>query len=614
MPNKLIDERSPYLLQHAHNPVQWYPWSEAAFNKAREENKPLFLSIGYATCHWCHVMEKESFEDAEAAAVLNDSFVCIKVDREERPDIDAVYMAACQMITGSGGWPLSIVMTPDKQPFFAATYLPKNNMLGRIGLVELCRRISRVWQNEPQRVLESAQAVTGHLSTFFEYESGNDPNRIMTVVQEAVNAVVQRYDADFGGFDTAPKFPMAHRIDFLLNAHQRTPDRQLPEQLVHTLTAMRYGGLWDHVGFGFHRYSTDRKWLLPHFEKMLYDQALLASAYLNVFKVSEIPLFAQTARDIFAYVLESMTDPAGAFYTAEDADSDGEEGKFYVWSYTEFEGLLDESQKDVPWSKIFNLNREGNFHDEATGRKTGANILHLSRSWRDWSDTLQISEQTLKDRWHALRCKLFEVRNKRIAPLKDDKILVDWNGMMIAALAEGAQTLSEKMYLTAAKKAAAFILEHMTTARGGLLHRHRQGQTAIAATANDYAYLIKGLMALYRADQNQHWLEQAARLQHAMQVGFWDSDKGGFFLTTAEHHDLPVRPKEIYDGATPSANAVALHNLIDLFQATGERVWHGQAWRLIQAFAGSVRRQPTAYVHMLDGWAKYSQIGMDSHV
>lgn len=608
MPNKLIDELSPYLLQHAHNPVQWYPWSEAAFNKARQENKPVFLSIGYATCHWCHVMERESFEDEAAAAVLNDSFVCIKVDREERPDIDAVYMAACQMITGSGGWPLSIVMTPDKLPFFAATYIPKDSRMGRPGLMELCRTISRVWRDEPQRVLESAQTVKGHLATYFDYDFGDGQQPQTAVAQAAVQSIVQRYDARFGGFDSAPKFPMAHRIDFLLNAHQRRPDSQLLEQINHTLTAMRQGGLWDHVGFGFHRYATDAQWLLPHFEKMLYDQALLASAYLNAFEVTGTPLFAQTARDIFAYVLEEMRDPSGGFYTAEDADSEGEEGKFYVWSQREFESLLHESQKEIPWSEMFNLTSEGNFHDEATGRKTGSNILHRTRSWRDWADALQIPEQTLLEYWQSLRRRLNEVRKERIAPLKDDKILVDWNGMMIAALARGGRTLSNEAYLTAAQKAAAFIRNHLTTEGGGLLHRYRQGQAAVTATANDYVYLIKGLMALYRADKQQQWLQWAIQLQRTLQVQFWDSDKGGYFLTASEDHELPVRPKEIYDGAIPSANGVALHNLIDLFQVTGQTLWRDQALQLIHVFSGSVRRQPMAYLHLLDGWVRYLEL------
>lgn len=612
MPNKLIDELSPYLLQHAHNPVQWYPWGEAAFNKAREENKPVFLSIGYATCHWCHVMERESFEDEEAAAALNDSFVCIKVDREERPDIDAVYMAACQMISGSGGWPLSIVMTPDKEPFFAATYIPKHSTMGRLGLMDLCQRISQVWRDEPKRVLESAQVVTSHFTTYFGFESGDDQLAQTTAVPAAVKSIIQRYDSRFGGFDPAPKFPMAHRIDFLLNAHQRHPDPQLLDQITHTLTAMRQGGLWDHVGFGFHRYATDAQWLLPHFEKMLYDQSLLAMAYLNAFEVTGTPLFAQTARDIFTYVLEGMSDPEGGFYTAEDADSEGEEGKFYVWSQSEFDSLVAEAQKEIPWSEIFNLTSEGNFHDEATGRTTGANILHRTRSWREWADTLQISEQTLRGHWQSLRLKLFDVRKKRIAPLKDDKILVDWNGMMIAALAKGARLLSDERYLTAAQKAADFILEHMATADGGLLHRYRQGQAAMAATANDYAYLIKGLMALYRTDEQQLWLEGAIRFQHTMQSQFWDKDKGGYFLTAKEHHDLPVRPKEIYDGAIASANAVALHNLIDLYQATGKLSWRDQASELIHAFGGSVQGQPMAYLHMLDGWVRYMELSKDA--
>jgi uncharacterized protein YyaL (SSP411 family) len=602
MPNLLIDEQSPYLLQHAHNPVEWYPWGDAAFERARRENKPVFLSVGYATCHWCHVMAHESFEDAETAAALNRNFVCIKVDREERPDIDAVYMAACHLVTGSGGWPLTVMMTPDRKPFFAGTYIPKHSTAGRLGLIDLCARVNDLWTRSPDRVIESAREVVSHLGGAFAFEPHAEATPERAVIDAAAAGVAQRYDAQFGGFDGAPKFPSAHRLLFLMQVFKRTGDRKLLDMVAHTLVAMRQGGIWDHVGFGFHRYATDRQWLLPHFEKMLYDQAMLALAYLTAWESTREPFFAQTAREIFTYVLRDMTDPAGGFYTAEDADSEGEEGKSYLWSSSEFKQLAAEDASDIPWPDIFRLESDGNFFDEATRRKTGTNILHMTRSWSQWAKQLNVSQETLERRWEDLRSRLFTRRAGRVQPLRDDKILTDLNGLMIAALAEGAVVLETSEYLDAAGRAADFILEHMTDERGGLRHRFRNGQVAIPATANDYAFFVMGLLGLSRASGNRHWADAAVRLQQQMDAAFWDSEQGGYHLTDAAAEELPVRPKEVYDGAIPSANAVALHNLIGLRHLTSEDAWLSQAGRLIQAFGGSVRKQPSAYLHTLAGW------------
>jgi uncharacterized protein YyaL (SSP411 family) len=609
MPNRLINESSPYLLQHAHNPVDWYPWGDDAFDKARQENKPIFLSVGYATCHWCHVMERESFEDNEAAAALNRCFVSIKVDREERPDIDAVYMAACQMVTGSGGWPLSIVMTPDRQPFFAGTYIPKTSVQGRLGLIDLCNRIDELWRQQPERVIESAQAVSGHLGAAFQFESdGEGAAPDMQVIDQAVQNIGRGYDSEFGGFDSAPKFPMAHRLLFLLRAYERSQDARVLEMASRTLEAMRLGGLWDHVGFGFHRYATDRRWLLPHFEKMLYDQALLAMAYLKAFQITQNPLFEQTARAVFTYVLRDMTDPRGGFYTAEDADSEGEEGKFYVWSQSEFEQVAGRGDADVPWTRILNLQSEGNFLDEATHRKTGANILHLTQPWQQWAQQLAIAPAQLDARWEDLRGRLFKKRAQRVPPLKDDKILTDWNGLMIAALAMGYRILGDKTYLQAAVGAAGFVFENLFV-QGQLLHRYREGDAAIAATANDYAFSIMGLIELYRATQEKPWLQRALDLQAAMDSRFRDVEQGAYFLTSADARDLPVRPKEIYDGAIPSANAVALNNLVWLGRLTQDAQWRDQALRLVQATGATVRRQPAAFIHTLEGWRRVLETG-----
>lgn len=601
MPNRLIDELSPYLLQHADNPVEWYPWGEEAFARARRENKPVFLSVGYATCHWCHVMAHESFEDDEAAATLNRSFVCIKVDREERPDIDAVYMAACHLVTGGGGWPLTVVMTPDRQPFFAGTYIPKHSVNMRMGLIDLCSRIDELWKQSPERVLASAREIVGHMDRSFAFERQETGMPETQIVDAAAADVSRRYDPQFGGFDGAPKFPSAHRLLFLMQVCERTGDRTLLEMVRHTLRAMRQGGIWDHVGFGFHRYATDRQWLLPHFEKMLYDQAMLAIAYLKAWEVTKEPLFAQTAREIFRYVLRDMTDPEGGFYTAEDADSEGEEGKFYLWSLDEFRGLADDGE-GVAWDRVFNLEMDGNFSEEATRQKTGTNILHLRRSWEQWSTQLEIPPQDLMARWEDLRLKLFRQRAGRVPPLKDDKILTDLNGMMVAALALGARVLDEPQLLDAARASVEFIFKRMADPKGRLMHRFRNGRTDIAATANDYAFLIMGLVSLARADRNDRWLEQAVRLQQQMDEAFWDAEQDGYYLTDIGTNELPVRPKEVYDGAIPSANAVALHNLIELNRLAAEDRWLERAGKLIQAFGGSLRKQPSAYLHTLSGW------------
>ncbi|MEJ2155076.1 MAG: thioredoxin domain-containing protein [Desulfobacteraceae bacterium] len=601
MANHLIDEKSPYLIQHAHNPVDWFPWGETAFQKARDEDKPIFLSIGYATCHWCHVMAHESFEDQEAAEALNDAFVCIKVDREERPDIDAVYMAACQMVTGSGGWPLNVMLTPEKQPFFAATYLPKQSRFGRPGIMEICAQIQTLWQTDRQRVLQAADGVSGHLDQAFTFVPDTAVPMDLDLLDRAYAQLSRSYDPKFGGFDPAPKFPTPHRLLFLLRHHHRTDTPHALEMVTHTLYAMRQGGLWDHVGFGFHRYSTDSRWLLPHFEKMLYDQALLAMAYAEAFQVTRDEAFCRTAEEVFAYVLRDMTHPDGGFYSAEDADSEGEEGKFYVWDLAAFAELAGRTDGDIPWHEIFNLRPDGNFTDEATRRKSGANILHMTRNWDQWAKALNLPIDTLLERWHDLRASLFKNRRQRIAPLKDDKVLTDWNGLMIAALAVGARVLSRDSYAVAARKAIDFIQSRLTTGEGQLMHRFREGQAVIDAQAGDYAYLIMGLIELYRTTYQADLLEYAIHLQKRMDDGFWDSAQGGYFLIRAENEELPVRPKEIYDGALPSANSVAFSNLVLLSRLTGDQRYEARADDLSRAFAATVHRQPLAFTHFLNG-------------
>jgi len=596
--NSLIHEKSPYLLQHAHNPVDWHAWNDETFASAAAGNKPIFLSIGYATCHWCHVMEKESFEDEEAARYLNDTFVCIKVDREERPDIDAVYMAACQMMTGSGGWPLNVCMTPDKKPFFAATYLPKRSRFERLGLIELCQQVKSLWALEPHKIAASAAGVTGTLGKAFEFGPAETPG--LRLLDRAYDDIAFSFDGRSGGFEPAPKFPTPHRLQFLLRCHDRTAEPRALEMVERTLTAMRLGGIWDHVGFGFHRYSTDAQWLLPHFEKMLYDQALIALACLEAYQVTGAPLLSRTASEIFTYVVRDMTAPEGAFYSAEDADSEGVEGKFYVWSQEEFRQVLG-TQEASFWEPVFNLKPEGNFREEAGGHTTGANILHLNRPLSRWSRELDRTEEELQRRWEAARSRLFAARAERIHPLKDDKILTDWNGLMIAALAEGARVLGRADYAAAAEEAARFILATLRGGDGRLFHRFRDGERAVPGQATDYAFLIYGLLHLYRSSFDVAWAEQAAALQEIMLKELWDETRGGFFLVGRENRELPVRPKDLYDGAIPSANSVALMNLLWLSRLTGEPRWADDAQRLVRAFAGSVGQRPSAFTFFLCG-------------
>jgi uncharacterized protein YyaL (SSP411 family) len=604
MANRLIDEASPYLLQHAHNPVDWYAWGTQAFEEARRRDKPLFLSVGYATCHWCHVMAHESFEDERCARHINETFVAIKVDREERPDIDTVFMNVCQVLTGSGGWPLTIIMTPELKPFFAGTYIPPENRFGRMGLSELCQRIGNVWREDRAKVLASTQEVLGLLRGAFQYDAGDLDAE--ATLESAGRAIARSYDPEYGGFEKVPKFPVPHRLMFLLRRLDGT-GREANQAMVHkTLKSLRLGGIWDHVGFGFHRYSTDRRWLLPHFEKMLYDQALLAMAYLEAHQRCPDPLFGRTAEEIFAYVLRDMTDAQGGFFSAEDADSEGEEGRFYVWTTAELKDLFNERTASQ-WVRILRLTNEGNFKDEASGRRMGTNIIHLDRPLEKWAGALGTTAAELEKQWKAVRSKLFAVREQRVHPLKDDKILTDWNGLMIAAFAMGGRILDSADYTSAAERAAIFVEKRLRSSSGELLHRYRDGKSAIPAFGTDYAYLCWGLLELFRTTHKRHYLETAQQLQHRLDEKFRDEEAGGYFLTADDAEPLPVRPKDLYDGALPSLNSVVLNNLADLAMLTGHRRWCQHADDLVRAFGGSVGKNPTAFTHFLSGLQRLAQ-------
>ncbi len=594
--NHLAGQKSPYLLQHVDNPVDWYPWGEEAFEKARREDKPIFLSIGYSTCHWCHVMEEESFEDPEVAALLNDAFVNIKVDREERPDIDEVYMTVCQMLTGSGGWPLTIIMTPDKKPFFAATYIPKHSRFGRPGLMELVPRIKQMWQTDREKLLQSAEEISHYLQKAVVVEEGGRLDE--GVLKAAYQSLAQTYDARYGGFGQQPKFPSPHNLLFLLRYWHRSHEPRALEMVTHTLEQMRLGGVYDHIGFGFHRYATDARWLVPHFEKMLYDQAMLAQAYLEAYQATGRDLFGRTAQEIFTYVLRDMTDPRGGFYSAEDADSEGEEGKFYLWTVEEIRHLLPE--KDARRViRLFNLSPEGNFLQEAGGKKTGANILHLTASPATLAGQEGMSEAEFNQWWRRIREVLFQAREKRVHPLKDDKILTDWNGLMIAALARGARILNDSTYLAAARKAADFVLQQLQDKDHRLRHRFRDGEAAIPGYLNDYAYFIWGLIELYQTAFEPHYLAQAVALTEQTLAHFWDKEQGGFFQSPDDGEALLVRKKEVYDGAIPSGNSVMVNNLLRLSRLTGRSEWEEKAQQVVSSFAGTVKRTPAGYTYLL---------------
>ncbi len=594
--NRLLFEKSPYLLQHAANPVDWYPWGPEAFEKARKVNRPIFLSIGYSTCHWCHVMKRESFEDPEVARLMNDTFISIKVDREERPDVDNIYMMVSQMMTGRGGWPLTIAMTPDKKPFFAATYIPKETRFGRMGMLELIPHIGQLWTTRPEEIADSANKTVAAIQRASQHAPGDGLDE--TTLKLAYEELSGRFDDEHGGFSKAPKFPTPQNLLFLLRYWKRTASEAALEMVEKTLRYMRYGGIYDQIGFGFHRYSTDSEWLVPHFEKMLYDQAMLALAYMEAYQATGKRDYAQTARDILLYVLRDMTGPEGGFYSAEDAESEGEEGKFYLWTEEEIYELLE--KKDANFTvKQFNIEKEGNFVDEVSGRRDGMNILHLAESPKKLPSELGIFEQDLCNRIEAIRQNLFASREKRIHPHKDDKILTDWNGLMIVALAKAAQILGDPRYAKAAKRAVHFILENMRTPDGRLLHRYRDGQAALPAHLDDYAFLIWGLLELYEATFEVRYLQTALELNEDLSKHFWDGADGGYYFTADDSESLIVRQKDIYDGAVPSGNSVGMLNLLRLGRITADSHLEEKAAKISIAFSGSVASSPSAHTRLM---------------
>ena len=584
--NRLVFEHSPYLLQHARNPVDWRPWGEAAFAEAEKLKRPVLLSVGYATCHWCHVMEHESFEDEEVAKLINENFIAIKVDREERPDIDQVYMTVTQAMTGSGGWPMTVVMTPDKRPFFAGTYFPKNDRGGRPGFTTVLNQLHKIWTDEPEKIEDVASNIASGLAEMSGSNSGGALPK--DIVAQATAQLATRYDEEFGGFGSSPKFPTPPVLSLLLRQYARSGDPATLAMVEKTLTAMHLGGIYDQVGFGLHRYSTDREWLVPHFEKMLYDQALLSIALLETYQVTQKKEYADNAQEIFTYVLRDMTSEKGGFFSAEDADSEGEEGTFYLWSYAEILEVL--GDEDGKWfADTFQILPDGNFRDEATGKMPGTNIPHLK----------EVPEGETADRIEALRKTLYAHREKRIHPLKDDKVLTDWNGLMIAAFAQGYTVLGDEAYLAAAQSAADFALTTLRLPDGKLLKRARNDQAGLTAHLQDYAFLSWGLIELYQASFEPKYLKAALELTDYMLEHFWDKEEGGLFMTANDSEELLVRSKNIYGGAIPSGNAVAASNLLKLARLTGRTEFEERYDALVKAFSGDVVEQPSAFPQLL---------------
>jgi uncharacterized protein YyaL (SSP411 family) len=605
MANALIHEKSPYLLQHAHNPVDWMPWGEAAFEKAKREDRPIFLSIGYSTCHWCHVMERESFENEEVAALMNREFVSVKVDREERPDVDRIYMLYVQASSGSGGWPMSVWLTPDLKPFFGGTYFPPDSRYGRPGFSEILQHIARTWRESREKVVASSENIAEQLR---HYASG--PAKAGTpdaaLFESGYSPFRRTFDSQYGGFGSAPKFPRPSIFNYLLRFYAKTKNEEALEMTAQTLRAMAAGGMHDQLGGGFHRYSVDRHWFVPHFEKMLYDQAQLAISYLEAFQITRNAVFERIARDIFAYVLRDMRHPDGGFFSAEDADSpDPEnpshkaEGAFYVWRQSEIEKLLD--RKTAAWfCHRYGVHPEGNVQEDPQSEFTGKNILYEAFTEEETAREYQTSAAEMQEALTRAKEILFEARARRPRPHLDDKILTAWNGLMISAFAKGAQILGDSAYLDAAQRAVDFIRDALYSPETGeVLRRFRDGQAAVGGFLDDYAFFAQALLDLYETTFNPDLLALAARFAREAFSRFEDTENGGFYSTLSGEADLLLRMKEDYDGAEPSGNSVATSVLLRLAHLTGDETFAARAERSLRAFAPKLDEQPSQAPQMM---------------
>lgn len=604
-PNRLLHEKSPYLLQHAYNPVDWYPWGKEAFDKAKRDDKPIFLSIGYSTCHWCHVMERESFENDEIATLLNTHFVSIKVDREERPDVDNLYMSFVMAMTGSGGWPLSAFLTPDLKPFYGGTYFPPVDMWGRPGFKTILLKIAEAWAKNRDELLQSGNTITQALKE--QADRSGEKKVLLTedVLKRGAEQLASQYDPEFGGFGAAPKFPRSHALSFLLRVWNRSRDAAVLQRVEKTLQEMAKGGMHDHLGGGFHRYATDRQWRISHFEKMLYDQAILARTYLEAYQATQKKDYTDVARDIFDYVLRDMRSPEGGFYAAEDADSapdpshpdEKREGAFYLWEKEEILKVLGKEEGEI-FAYHYGIEEEGNALSDL-GEFQNKNVLYGAHTLKETSESFGKSPQAIEENLSKSRQKLFEVRSKRLRPHLDDKILVDWNALLISSLAFGSSVLDDAAYRDAAQKAANFILENLVRKDGRLLHRYRDKEAAIVGTLEDYAFFIHALLDLYEATFETRYLEWANRLSLQMIDLFWDDSQGGFFMTGDDAELLPIRPKEFYDGAIPSGNAVAALALLRLSRFTMNKTFQEKVQLLFDRFSSQLVQTPMYYPQML---------------
>ena len=602
--NRLANEKSPYLLQHAHNPVDWYAWGPEAFAKARAENKPIFLSVGYSTCHWCHVMERESFENGQIADILNREYVAIKVDREERPDVDRIYMTFVQATTGSGGWPMSVWLTPDLQPFFGGTYFPPENRWGHPGFGSVLTQVAAAWRDHTDQCRESAADVVEQLKKQVAVAPAHAGGVAFdqATLESGFQIFRRTFDTRLGGFGGAPKFPRPSVFNFLLRHHARTGRQEALDMVLLTLREMAKGGMNDQLGGGFHRYSVDGRWFVPHFEKMLYDQAQLAISYLEAYQITAGAQYAATARAIFDYVLRDMTDPGGGFYSAEDADSAIDpahpdlkgEGAFYIWSLEEIQRVLGDGA--APFCYRYGVEPDGNVESDPHGEFTGKNILYQAHTSEETAARFGIAVESLEES----RRKLFAARAQHVRPHLDDKVLTSWNGLMISALAQGGAILGEPRYAEAARRAAEFLLARMYDAGSGiLLRRYRQGDAAIPGFLDDYAALTQGLLDLYEAQFDLRHLQAAVRLTEKQRELFEDAVSGGFFSSAAGEQDLVLRVKEDYDGAEPSGNSLAAMNLLRLAQMTGRADFRESAGKTFAAFASRLSHVPVAVPQML---------------
>ena len=588
MANRLINETSPYLLQHAENPVDWYPWGEEALGRARDEDRPILLSIGYSACHWCHVMERESFENEDIAVLMNDHFVNIKVDREERPDLDAVYMEAVQMMTGSGGWPMTVFLTPEGRPYYGGTYFPPEDRGGMPGFPRLLAAASQAYHTNKGEIDRVTRQLAEQMGRTGQMPRGFTP-LTTEVMHNAYSQLATQFDHLNGGFGSAPKFPQPMTPEFLLRYNRHGFNARALEMVELTLQKMAYGGMYDQVGGGFHRYSTDAYWLVPHFEKMLYDNALLARLYLHAWQVTGRPLYRRITEETLDYVLREMTDPAGGFYSAQDADSEGVEGKFFVWSPDELRSLLGEDADLV--MGYYGVTEQGNFE--------GSNILNVARSPEDYASQRSVSVGDLEGAISRARNILLGVREQRIHPLRDDKVLTSWNGLMLRSFAEAGAGLGRPDYLDAARANADFLLSTMRDENRRLLRTWRNGEAKLNGYLEDYACLADGLLALHEATLEPRWLQEAVAVADGMIALFWDDAVGGFYDTGSDHETLVIRPRDVFDNAQPCGGSVASDVLLRLGVITGNDDYSAKGATPLRAMQQLLGRAPAATGHWL---------------